>query len=475
MAQLSAKQYIQTKARSLPVYKCLVNKDWETARLANVIVMRRHVNGNLTAGVYLVDLLCLGVKDALYIFNEPETGIEERLGLDFGQTLKEIDYDLAHNIVYAGHDFAMDFEIKPHADFAVAKFILEEDNDDIPLIEIEAGEDGKPHLFVFQPGQYSDALAKLKKYAGEDNYYYTIGEEDKFENDDEDNEDDNDYDEEGEGGDWSATDEKIQSRSLDEFELGTISSFDAQFVTNDELLDEEKVDARFANERLNIKTELTLRTLKRLKPAFFEYDNDLSEPDTDFFDFSADVTEEQQEEYDELEDEIVTANTEGGEDRCSRLAALAEKYRLNPLVVSNIYEALFLIGEPEHVEKVKGYLEQLSPQYTVATLMLALSAVYHNEGMQPFEFIYNSTCLTDAYPGNDELGNTELGIYSLIQVLVKLNSNNLNAAIHFYYFNALTDTRSWIFPIVQFKLAEAALAAMKDDLDNQNKPTMRTV
>src|SRR5438093_10255481 len=133
MKQLSPKKYIETKARSLPIYKCLLNTDWRESMMASVVVMRRHVNGNITAGVYLIDLLCLGVKDTFYFFNSPEEEVMEHFGGIKPGFFKEVDYKLVHNIVFAGHDFAMEFDIHPHPDFAITRFILEEDNESIPL------------------------------------------------------------------------------------------------------------------------------------------------------------------------------------------------------------------------------------------------------------------------------------------------------------------------------------------------------
>src|SRR6476660_2644257 len=106
---LSPKKYIETKARTLPIYKCWVNQGWKEAGMANVIVTRQHVNQNLTTGIYLVDLMCLGIKDTFYYFNEPEESIFEIL--EAGEFFIEIEYQLAHNIVYAGHDFALDYDI----------------------------------------------------------------------------------------------------------------------------------------------------------------------------------------------------------------------------------------------------------------------------------------------------------------------------------------------------------------------------
>lgn len=171
MQQLSPKKYIETKARTLPIHKCLVNKGWQDAGMATVVVMRQHVNGNVTGADFLVDLKCLGVKDVHWFFNENEKSMMEKFSI--GGFMQPADYATAHNIVYAGYEFAHEFGIQPHKDFAVARFILEEDTDDIPLIDIETGDNGIPHLIEYQPGQYADALAKLKKNAGEGNYHYT--------------------------------------------------------------------------------------------------------------------------------------------------------------------------------------------------------------------------------------------------------------------------------------------------------------
>jgi len=70
----------------------------------------------------------------------------------------------------------MDYEIHTHKDFATTRFVLEEDNNNIPLMEIAVGEgaDAKPHLIVNKHGEFADALSKLKRIAGEGNYIYGV-------------------------------------------------------------------------------------------------------------------------------------------------------------------------------------------------------------------------------------------------------------------------------------------------------------
>jgi hypothetical protein len=207
--QQSPEKYITTRARTLPIYKCFVNSNWEESKMANVLVMRKHVNGNITMGMYLVDLFCLGVKDCDFTFNVPEAEVMERFdNLPF----EEIEYALAHNIIFAGHDFAQEFHINPYKDFQVCKFILEEDNDNIPLIEIATGDaNGNPVLMTDKGYTYKPIIEKLAKYAGEGNYHIAIhsssGDEDWNDEDWEvEDEDDEENDDDTEDADWEEVD-----------------------------------------------------------------------------------------------------------------------------------------------------------------------------------------------------------------------------------------------------------------------------
>lgn len=183
---LSPENYIRQKSRNLPIVKCYVNDDWEDeySRLANIAIIRQHANGNQTACMYMVDLFCLGAKDTVYFFNLPPYEMEERLETIFDELdMKAISYDLAHNIIYAAIEFADEYGLKPHKDFTkTTQFFLEEDNDNIPLIEIECGRAGKP--FYINNGyenaaQERQILKQLEKTAGEGNFYFSNNEEDE--------------------------------------------------------------------------------------------------------------------------------------------------------------------------------------------------------------------------------------------------------------------------------------------------------
>lgn len=185
---LSPENYIRTRARSLPIFECIVNANWQESKSALVTVARKHSNGNITAGYYYVDLMCLGVKDTVYFFNNTVHDYESakiEMYEDFGR--EKIDYALAHNIVYASVEFAEEYGFKPHNDFiSITRFVLEEDSDDIEWIDIECGELGKP-FYVRSPYESdhraNEIIRQLEKTAGAGKYSY-ISDSDDFTEDD---------------------------------------------------------------------------------------------------------------------------------------------------------------------------------------------------------------------------------------------------------------------------------------------------
>jgi hypothetical protein len=142
--QLSPEQYIRTRARKLPINTCYINKDWEESGMANIVVSRKHSNGNYTFGFYLVDLFALGTKDTFYNFNIEEDVINNLLERINDLEIITVDYTLVHNIIYGANAFAEDHGFKIYSDFNLTQYILEEDDDNIELIEIEFGKNGAP-------------------------------------------------------------------------------------------------------------------------------------------------------------------------------------------------------------------------------------------------------------------------------------------------------------------------------------------
>ncbi|MDQ0637559.1 hypothetical protein QF042_001124 [Pedobacter sp. W3I1] len=178
--------FIKTRARELQLGKCYISFDWEETGLANTLVSRKHTNGNFTLGIYLIDLKCLGVKDTTFKFNVSEAELEDCVDYIQGD---EIEYNKLHNIIYGAEAFANDCGFKPHKDWAITQFILEEDDDRIPLIDIEFGDDGVPAYYVGpndSPAKVNQILATLDKNVGPGNYlFFSDDDEDEFDDENE--------------------------------------------------------------------------------------------------------------------------------------------------------------------------------------------------------------------------------------------------------------------------------------------------
>ncbi len=205
MVQLTPKRYIETKCRQLPIEICLMGA---AAGFVSIIVMRKMPSGKFIIGSYLLDTFCLGLKNTDFRFSADEMEADiyiDTISMRF-DGLKPVTYVEAHNYVFGAMAYAEDLGLKPHKDFALTQYILEEDNDDIELIEYEFGRDGKP---CYIAGPYDDKnkiIATLNRNVGEGNYdvvlsaggnYLDLGDFD-FDDLEEDDFDEDDFDEDDE-------------------------------------------------------------------------------------------------------------------------------------------------------------------------------------------------------------------------------------------------------------------------------------
>ncbi|MBL7815897.1 MAG: hypothetical protein JNL70_12855 [Saprospiraceae bacterium] len=171
--QMSPKNYILTgRARKLPIAECWISPNWEGSGLSTIAVARRHNSGNMTLGIYLLDTFCLGLKNTNVLFNQADYEYEDYLDKIFSPHggKEPIEYTLAHNIIYGAIAYAEDLGFKPNKDWTLSQMILEEDTEDIELIELEFGKDGKP-LFINGPyDNVQKVLNTLNKSVGQGNY-----------------------------------------------------------------------------------------------------------------------------------------------------------------------------------------------------------------------------------------------------------------------------------------------------------------
>lgn len=187
---LSPDQFVKQRARSLEIGTCYVSNDIEAVGEGHVIVTRKHTGGKISMAVYLVDIWCVGVKNSFYRLRLMDSEFENFI-YTYKIGLRECSYDEAHNWIYGAIAFAEEAGIKPDKSFNITQYMLEEDDDSIPLIEYEYGKNGKHTLVIHTRLEASRYLSLLEKNLGKGNYDFILNVHDvDFEDDADDDEED---------------------------------------------------------------------------------------------------------------------------------------------------------------------------------------------------------------------------------------------------------------------------------------------
>ena len=138
----------------LPVARCAVNVDWQSEGMATVFVVRQLANQNFVFGSYLVDALCLGLKDTFCNANLPAAAIQRMLD-STPMEMEAIDYEDARSLILGGIDFAAKIGFAPNPDWTDTQHLIEPARPYVPKFAF--GKDGEP-LYVAGP---RDDTAKI--------------------------------------------------------------------------------------------------------------------------------------------------------------------------------------------------------------------------------------------------------------------------------------------------------------------------
>ena len=181
---LSPEKYIREKARTLEIGACYATNHIKECGEGQVVVTRLHKGGKTSVAIYMIDTFCLGVKGSTFKLRLGEKELGHLLMLtNMALGIHEVTYNEAHNLIYGAVAFAEEGGIKPDKSFALTKYMLEEDTDDVPLVEYEYGRNGKHCLMANSKLEADKYLPTLRKHLG-DNFTVTIMDDEKNEYED---------------------------------------------------------------------------------------------------------------------------------------------------------------------------------------------------------------------------------------------------------------------------------------------------
>lgn len=163
------------QAGTWPLYEVSLSEKWqEEGAIIQILVARQSPQGHIAVAAFLVDLGCLGVKNAFGRITEAPSEYKElRDGMASGQALIAADLNLVAKIIQEGIAYAQTLGFKPDPDYRQAMLVLGDADPDACPVEIPlGGPEGKP-FFVAGPYDNVDhIMAKLTKAVGPDGFCY---------------------------------------------------------------------------------------------------------------------------------------------------------------------------------------------------------------------------------------------------------------------------------------------------------------
>ncbi|MBI3886759.1 MAG: UPF0149 family protein [Opitutae bacterium] len=126
-------------------YEAAVEKGWEEMGLAHVLISRFREDGSADFAMFLVDVFCLGVKDAVFETNltaaELRTYVEQRLPEDYTERLHPA---CAKKLIEGALAYAESLGFAPHRDYRNARKILSGLDASVCPRDFTYGRDGRP-------------------------------------------------------------------------------------------------------------------------------------------------------------------------------------------------------------------------------------------------------------------------------------------------------------------------------------------
>lgn len=158
-ASLSLIYQARAAASAFGVSYCMVTKGIFDIGIGYVILGRTISPTKVATGVFLVDVWCLGIKNAYYAERTHEQLSEMIDKLTGDNPIVDIAPECARKIVDGAIAYAKEFGFIPHADYPPAGALFGDIDAGVCRTEYEFGKDGKP-LYVSGP---NDTPAKIRK------------------------------------------------------------------------------------------------------------------------------------------------------------------------------------------------------------------------------------------------------------------------------------------------------------------------
>jgi hypothetical protein len=166
--------YYLEHAREYPIYGCWIDRLWKEHSLARVVLARQQSPECVLYGSFLVDPLCLGVKDAFFRTDIRSKRFPKDL-LKLCGDPEPCSVEFTHQLIYDAIEYAHRYGIEPHPDYNETSLVLDPPGTHPANADIEFGKDGKPFFISGPYDNVDQIIATLRRTAGDGNFDFLLG------------------------------------------------------------------------------------------------------------------------------------------------------------------------------------------------------------------------------------------------------------------------------------------------------------
>ncbi len=164
-----------------PIHECLVPDGLFDSGIGEIVIARRLTNGDIALSAFILDVYCLGVKNAMFKLISEDT-YENEYKQTIANTHEEQGFEKTHpscvkKLIEGAVAYAKNLGFMPHRDYANAIKLLSTADSDLCPVSYDYGQSGKPYYIQGPhetPKKVDMIMKKLHNKCGEGGYTYLI-------------------------------------------------------------------------------------------------------------------------------------------------------------------------------------------------------------------------------------------------------------------------------------------------------------
>ncbi|RKZ92451.1 MAG: hypothetical protein DRR19_04225 [Candidatus Parabeggiatoa sp. nov. 1] len=185
-AMVSAKKMVdkfgglfsQAAFKNVPIYECLAPSELFELGIGTVVIARKMPNGDIGVSFFMLDVFCLGVKNAFFAEFTLQEYRQKLWELGEHESMQTISPACARKLIEDCAVYAKNLGFSPVPDYTKAKMVFGDTKADECPEDFEFGKDGKP-LYVIgpfdTPEKSKKILKQLDKTCGQGEFHYVTG------------------------------------------------------------------------------------------------------------------------------------------------------------------------------------------------------------------------------------------------------------------------------------------------------------